>query len=132
MILYLCIGILLVVFGVAVACLSMLYKWRRGVMGLVSTFFVPLPVMLGLMLIACTAVESEKEVEQQSVATKVIAKGDRRSLEMANGDIVDCQPDHQACLQTNIGDLVTYRSKWHTSGMWIERREVILVSHPEQ
>jgi len=63
MILYLCIGILLIVFGVAVACLSMLYKWRRGVMGLVSTFFVPLPVMLGLMLIACTAVESEKEVE---------------------------------------------------------------------
>ena len=101
-------------------------------MGLVSTFFVPLPVMLGLMLIACTAVESEKEVEQQSVATKVIAKGDRRSLEMANGDIVDCQPDHQACLQTNIGDLVTYRSKWHASGMWIEQREVVLVSRPEQ
>lgn len=101
-------------------------------MGLVSTFFVPLPVMLGLMLIACTAVESEKEVEQQSVATKVITKGDRQSLEMANGDIVDCQPDQQACLQTNIGDLVTYRSKWHASGMWVERREVILVSRPEQ
>ena len=131
MILYLCIGILLIVFGVAVACLSMLYRWRRGVMGLVSTFFVPLPVMLGLMLCVCTAVESGKEVEQISVATKVIAKGDRRSLEMANGDIVECLPDQQACLDAKIGDLVTYRSQWHASGMWVERREVILVSRPE-
>ncbi len=100
-------------------------------MGLVSTFFVPLPVMLGLMLCVCTAVESGKEVEQISVVTKVINR-ESRSLEMANGDIVDCQPDHQACLDAKIGDLVTYRSKWHTSGMWVERREVILVSRPEQ
>lgn len=131
MILYLCIGMLLITSSIIVACLSVRYKWRRGVIGLISTLFVPLPVMLGLILCACTAVESGKEVEQVSVVTKVITRGGR-SLEMANGDIVECLPDQQACLSTKIGDVVTYRSKWHDSGLWIEKREVILVSRPDQ
>lgn len=130
MILYLCLEILIFATGITIAYLSLRYEWR-GVACWIGTLMA---IVALLMPIACfiTLFESGKEVEQQSVATKVIAKGDRRSLEMANGDIVDCQPDHQACLQTNIGDLVTYRSKWHASGMWIEQREVILVSRPEQ
>ena len=86
-----------------------------------------------LMPVACfiTLFESGKEIEQASVVVKVFT-GEGRSLEMANSDIVECLPDQQACLDAKIGDLVTYRSKWHTSGMWIEQREVVRVSRPEQ
>ena len=86
-----------------------------------------------LMPIACfiTLFESGKEIEQASVVVKVFTR-EGRSLEMANSDIVECLPDQQACLDAKIGDLVTYRSQWHASGMWVESREVVLVSRPEQ
>lgn len=130
MILYLCLEILIITTGGTVAYLSIRYEWR-GIACWIGTLMA---IVALLMPVACfiTLFESGKEVEQQSVATKVIAKGDRRSLEMANGDIVECLPDQQACLDAKIGDLVTYRSQWHASGMWVERREVILVSRPEQ
>lgn len=129
MILYLCLEILIIVAGVAIAYLSMRYEWR-GVACWIGTLMA---IVALLMPVACfiTLFESGKEIEQASVVVKVFT-GEGRSLEMANSDIVECLPDQQACLDAKIGDLVTYRSKWHTSGMWIERREVILVSHPEQ
>jgi len=121
--------ILIIVAGVAIAYLSMRYEWR-GVACWIGTLMA---IVALLMPVACfiTLFESGKEIEQASVVVKVFT-GEGRSLEMANSDIVECLPDQQACLDAKIGDLVTYRSKWHTSGMWIERREVILVSHPEQ
>lgn len=129
MILYLCLEILIFATGVTIAYLSLRYEWR-GVACWIGTLMA---IVALLMPVACfiTLFESGKEIEQASVVTKVINR-ESRSLEMANGDIVDCQPDHQACLDAKIGDLVTYRSKWHTSGMWIERREVILVSGPDR
>ena len=129
MILYLCLEILIIVAGVAIAYLSMRYEWR-GVACWIGTLMA---IVALLMPVACfiALFESGKEIEQASVVVKVFT-GEGRSLEMANSDIVECLPDQQACLDAKIGDLVTYRSKWHTSGMWIERREVILVSHPEQ
>jgi hypothetical protein len=129
MILYLCLEILIIVAGVAIAYLSMRYEWR-GVACWIGTLMA---IVALLMPVACfiTLFESGKEIEQASVVVKVFT-GEGRSLEMANSDIVECLPDQQACLDAKIGDLVTYRSKWHTSGMWIERREVILVSGPDQ
>ena len=129
MILYLCLEILIIAAGVAIAYLSMRYEWR-GVACWIGTLMA---IVALLMPVACfiALFESGKEIEQASVVVKVFT-GEGRSLEMANSDIVECLPDQQACLDAKIGDLVTYRSKWHTSGMWIERREVILVSHPEQ
>lgn len=129
MILYLCLEILIITTGGTVAYLSIRYEWR-GIACWIGTLMA---IVALLMPVACfiTLFESGKEIEQASVVTKVINR-ESRSLEMANGDIVDCQPDHQACLDAKIGDLVTYRSKWHTSGMWIERREVILVSGPDR
>ena len=127
MILYLCLEILIIAAGVAIAYLSMRYEWR-GVACWIGTLMA---IVALLMPVACfiTLFESGKEIEQASVVVKVFT-GEGRSLEMANSDIVECLPDQQACLQTNIGDLVTYRSKWHASGMWIEQREVTLVSRP--
>ena len=129
MILYLCLEILIIVAGVAIAYLSMRYEWR-GVACWIGTLMA---IVALLMPVACfiTLFESGKEIEQASVVVKVFT-GEGRSLEMANSDIVECLPDQQACLDAKIGDLVTYRSKWHTSGMWIARREVILVSGPDQ
>lgn len=129
MILYLCLEILIITTGGTVAYLSIRYEWR-GIACWIGTLMA---IVALLMPVACfiTLFESGKEIEQASVVTKVINR-ESRSIEMANGDIVDCQPDHQACLQTNIGDLVTYRSKWHASGMWIEQREVVLVSRPDR
>ena len=129
MILYLCLEILIIAAGVAIAYLSMRYEWR-GVACWIGTLMA---IVALLMPVACfiTLFESGKEIEQASVVVKVFT-GEGRSLEMANSDIVECLPDQQACLDAKIGDLVTYRSKWHTSGMWIEQREVVRVSCPEQ
>ena len=129
MILYLCLEILIIAAGVAIAYLSMRYEWR-GVACWIGTLMA---IVALLMPVACfiTLFESGKEIEQASVVVKVFT-GEGRSLEMVNSDIVECLPNQQACLDAKIGDLVTYKSKWHTSGMWIERREVILVSRPEQ
>jgi hypothetical protein len=129
MILYLCLEILIIAAGVAIAYLSMRYEWR-GVACWIGTLMA---IVALLMPVACfiTLFESGKEIEQASVVVKVFT-GEGRSLEMANSDIVECLPDQQACLDAKIGDLVTYRSKWHTSGMWIEQREVVRVSRPEQ
>ena len=129
MILYLCLEILIIAAGVAIAYLSMRYEWR-GVACWIGTLMA---IVALLMPVACfiTLFESGKEIEQASVVVKVFT-GEGRSLEMANSDIVECLPNQQACLDAKIGDLVTYRSKWHTSGMWIEQREVVLVSRPDQ
>ena len=129
MILYLCLEILIIAAGVAIAYLSMRYEWR-GVVCWIGTLMA---IVALLMPVACfiTLFESGKEIEQASVVVKVFT-GEGRSLEMANSDIVECLPGQQACLDAKIGDLVTYRSKWHTSGMWIEQREVVRVSRPEQ
>ncbi|XMB33637.1 hypothetical protein QQ965_02720 [Candidatus Saccharibacteria bacterium oral taxon 955] len=129
MILYLCLEILIIAAGVAIAYLSMRYEWR-GVACWIGTLMA---IVALLMPVACfiTLFESGKEIEQASVVVKVFT-GEGRSLEMANSDIVERLPDQQACLDAKIGDLVTYRSQWHASGMWVERREVILVSRPEQ
>ena len=126
---YLCLEILIIAAGVAIAYLSMRYEWR-GVACWIGTLMA---IVALLMPVACfiTLFESGKEIEQASVVVKVFT-GEGRSLEMANSDIVECLPDQQACLDAKIGDLVTYRSKWHTSGMWIEQREVVRVSRPEQ
>lgn len=129
MILYLCLEILIITTGGTVAYLSIRYEWR-GIACWIGTLMA---IVALLMPIACfiTLFESGKEIEQASVVVKVFTR-EGRSLEMANSDIVECLPDQQACLDAKIGDLVTYRSKWHTSGMWVERREVVLVSRPDQ
>ena len=57
-----------------------------------------------------------------------IEESGKKSLLMANGDTIPCQPDNQICASVRIGDLVVYGTKWHESGLWIERREVILAT----
>ena len=77
----------------------------------------------------CALLNSNKEVDHVSTVTKVtIEEGGKRSLLMANGDTIPCEPDKHTCVNARIGDLVVYSTKRHESGLWIERREVILAT----
>jgi len=88
-----------------------------------------IPLVTGGAMSVCALLNSNKEVDHVSNVTKVtIEEAEKRSLLMANGDTISCPPDNQICLDARIGDLVVYGIKWHESGLWVERREVILAT----
>ena len=126
MILYVGLGLFLIVAGFAVIFLSTHYDWPIYPIVLIA----PL-LFLGYGLCMCATLRSGIHIETSTV-TKVTIEEAERSLEMANGDIVECLPDQQACLDAKIGDLVVYSTKWHDSGLWVEKREAIMILHPDQ
>ena len=125
MILYLCLGILLMAVGVV----SAVFSERHELGPWLSSMMFIVPLVTGGVVSACALFNSNKEVNLVSTVTKVtIEEGEKRSLLMANGDTIPCQPDNQICASARIGDLVVYSTKSHESGLWIEKREVVLAT----
>lgn len=129
MILYLCLGILLMTAGVV----SVVFSDSHDLGPWLSSMMFIVPLVAGGAVSVCALFNSNKEVDHVSTVTKVtIEEGGKRSLLMVSGEIISCPPDNQICLDARIGDLVVYSIKWHESGLWVERREVVLVSRPDQ
>ena len=125
MILYLCLGVLLIAAGVV----SAVFSERHSLGPWLSSMMFIIPLVTGGAMSVCALLNSNKEVDHVSTVTKVtIEEGGKRSLLMANGDTIPCQPDNQICASARIGDLVVYGTKWHESGLWIEKREVVLAT----
>ena len=122
---YLCLGVLLIAAGVV----SAVFSERHSLGPWLSSMMFIIPLVTGGAVSVCAILTSNKEVDHVSTVTKVaIEEAEKRSLLMANGDTIPCQPDNQICASVRIGDLVVYGTKWHESGLWIERREVILAT----
>lgn len=125
MILYLCLGLLIIAAGVV----SAVFSERHSLGPWLSSMMFIIPLVTGGAMSVCALLNSNKEVDHVSNVTKVtIEEAEKRSLLMANGDTISCPPDNQICLDARIGDLVVYGIKWHESGLWVERREVILAT----
>lgn len=125
MILYLCLGILLMAAG----AVSAVFSERHDLGPWLSSMMFVVPLVAGGAVSVCALLNSNKEVDLVSTVTKVtIEEGGKRSLLMANGDTIPCQPDNQICVNARIGDLVVYSHKSHESGLWIEKREVVLAT----
>lgn len=128
MILYLCLGLCLMAVGFAMILLAEHYDWS-----ILSIILITPLLLTGFMLCICTTLRSNKYIEQASTVKKVtIEESGKKSLLMANGDIIPCQPDHQVCNQAEIGKLAVYRAKWHDSGLWVQSYEIILVTENPQ
>ena len=125
MILYLCLGVLLIAAGVV----SVVFSERHSLGPWLSSMMFIIPLVTGGAMSVCALLNSNKEVDHVSTVTKVtIEEAEKRSLLMANGDTIQCKPDKHACVNARIGDLVVYSTRWHESGLWVERREVILAT----
>lgn len=129
MILYLCLGVLLIAAGVV----SAVFSERHSLGPWLSSMMFIIPLVTGGAMSVCALFNSNKEVDHVSTVTKVtIEEGGKKSLLMANGDVIPCQPDHQVCNQAEIGKLAVYRAKWHDSGLWVQSYEIILVTENPQ
>ena len=125
MILYLCLGLLLIAAGVV----SVVFSEYHDLGPWLSSMMFIIPLVIGGAMSACALFNSNKEVDSTSNVTKVtIEEGGKKSLLTVSGDIISCPPDNQICLDARIGDLVVYSTKWHESGLWVERQEVILAT----
>ena len=125
MILYLCLGLLIIAAGVV----SVVFSEHHDLGPWLSSMMFIVPIVTGGAVSVCALLNSNKEVDHVSNVTKVtIEEGGKKSLLMANGNTIQCKPDKHACVNARIGDLVVYSTRWHESGLWVERREVILAT----
>ena len=51
---------------------------------------------------------------------------------MADGATISCEPRHKACYEARAGDMIVYQTQNHESGLWVEKREIVLVSRPDR
>lgn len=128
MILYLCLGILLIAAGVISAVFSERIHLKLPVVVTLATA----PVIVGTMLIVSACLLSSRVTSHMAVVTAVTESSGRTELTMADGATISCEPRNKACYEARAGDVATYQTQNHESGLWVERREIVLVSRPDQ
>lgn len=128
MTLYAIIGMLGVGLGVLVALLSDRIHLKLPVIVVLATT----PVIAGTMLIVSACLLSSRVTSHTAVVTAVSESSGKTELTMADGATISCEPRHKACYEARAGDVATYQTQNHESGLWVERREVVLVSRPDQ
>lgn len=128
MILYLCLGVLLIAAGVVVAVFSERIHLKLPVVVVLATA----PVITGTMLIVSACFLSSRVTSHTAVVTAVSESSGKTELTMADGASISCEPRHKACKEAHAGDVAIYQTQNHESGLWVERREVVLVSRPDQ
>ena len=128
MILYLCMGVLLIAAGVVVAVFSERIHLKLPVAVVLATT----PVIAGTMLIVSACLLSHRVTSHMAVVTAVSESSGKTELTMADGATISCEPRHKACYEARAGDMIVYQTQNHESGLWVENREIVLVSHPDQ
>lgn len=128
MTLYAIIGMLGVSLGVLVALLSDRIHLKLPVAVVLATA----PVITGTMLIVSACLLSNRVTSHTAVVASVSESSGKTELTMADGATISCEPRHKACKEAHAGDVAIYQTQNHESGLWVERREVVLVSRPDQ
>lgn len=128
MILYLCMGVLLIAAGVVVAVFSERIHLKLPVIVTLATT----PVITGTMLIVSACLLSSRVTSHMAVVTAVTESSGKTELTMADGATISCEPRHKACYEARAGDMIVYQTQNHESGLWVEKREIVLVSHPDR
>lgn len=128
MILYLCLGMLLIAAGVV----SVVFSERTHLKLPGAVVLATTPVITGTMLIVSACLLSNRVTSHTAVVASVSESSGKTELTMADGATISCEPRHKACYEARAGDVATYQTQNHESGLWVERREIVLVSHPDQ
>lgn len=98
----------------------------------VAVVLATTPVIAGTMLIVSACLLSNRVTSHTAVVASVSESSGKTELTMADGATISCEPRYKACYEARAGDVATYQTQNHESGLWVERREVVLVSRPEQ
>lgn len=128
MTLYAIIGIIGVGLGILVALLSDRIHLKLPVVVTLATA----PVIAGTMLIVSACFLSSRVTSHMAVVTAVSESSGKTELTMADGATISCEPRHKACYEARAGDMIVYQTQNHESGLWVEKREIVLVSHPDR
>lgn len=137
MILYLCLGLGLMAVGFTVMLLAEHYDWptlssERILKLPVVVVLATAPVITGVMLIISACFLSSRVTSHTAVVTAVNENSGKTELTMTDGATVSCEPQHKACYEARAGDVAVYQTQNHESGLWVERREIVLVSRPDR
>lgn len=127
MTLYAIIGILGIGLGALVALRSERIRKLPVVVVLATT-----PVVAGTMLIISAFFLSSRVTSHTAVVTAVSESSGKTELTMADGATISCEPRRKACYEARAGDVVIYQTQNHESGLWVEKREIVLVSRPDR
>ena len=90
------------------------------------------PVIAGTMLIVSACFLSSRVTSHMAVLTAVSESSGKTELTMADGATISCEPRHKACYEARAGDMIVYQTQNHESGLWVEKREIVLVSRPDR
>ena len=90
------------------------------------------PVIAGTMLIVSACLLSSRVTSHMAVVTAVTESSGKTELTMADGATISCEPRHKACYEARAGDMIVYQTQNHESGLWVEKREIVLVSRPDR
>ena len=126
MTLYAIIGIIGIGLGILVALLSDKIRFKLPVT------LATAPVIVGTMLIISACFLSSRVTSHMAVVTAVSESSGKTELTMADGATISCEPRHKACYEARAGDMIVYQTQNHESGLWVEKREIVLVSHPDR
>ena len=125
---YAILGMLGIGLGVLVALLSDRIHLKLPVVVVLATA----PVIAGTMLIISACFLSSRVTSHMAVVTAVSESSGKTELTMADGATISCEPRHKACYEARAGDMIVYQTQNHESGLWVEKREIVLVSHPDR
>ncbi|QHU89515.1 hypothetical protein GWK73_02545 [Candidatus Saccharibacteria bacterium oral taxon 955] len=125
---YAILGMLGIGLGVLVALLSDRIHLKLPVVVVLATA----PVIAGTMLIVSACFLSSRVTSHTAVVTAVSESSGKTELTMADGASISCEPRHKACKEAHADDVAIYQTQNHESGLWVERREIVLVSRPDQ
>lgn len=126
--LYAIIGILGIGLGILIALRSERIHLKLPVVVTLAT----VPTIIGMMLIVCSCFLSNRVTSHTAVVTSVSESSGKTELTMTDGTTVSCKPLHKACKEAHAGDVAIYQTQNHESGLWVEKREIVLVSRPDQ
>lgn len=128
MTLYAIIGMLGIGLGTLVALSSERIRLKLPVVVVLATA----PVVTGAMLIVSACFLSSRVTSHTAVVAAVNENSGKTELTMTDGATVSCETQHKACHEARAGDVVIYQAQNHESGLWVEKREIVLVSHPDR
>ncbi|XMB33635.1 hypothetical protein QQ965_02710 [Candidatus Saccharibacteria bacterium oral taxon 955] len=128
MTLYAITGMISVGLGVLAALLSDRIHLKLPIVVVLATT----PVIAGTMLIVSACLLSSRVTSHMAVVTAVTESSGKTELTMADGATISCEPRHKACYEARAGDMIVYQTQNHESGLWVEKREIVLVSRPDR
>jgi hypothetical protein len=123
MILYLCLGI--IVIGIGFVTIFFVVKEEESIFRAIPGGIF---IALGIAMAMSSLTLSGRVTEKTSVVVATTTDASGVELALADGTKVPCQPEQYSCQAARVGNLVMYQTRRHESGLWIHETRVNFVT----